>query len=46
MTDQSDKKCYSHLMMVYDMMMMYGLSIRDSAQLEEEARTRWSGGQD
>jgi len=46
MTDQSDQKCYSHLMMVYDIMMMYGLSICDSAQLEEEARTGWSGGRD
>ena len=25
MTDQSDEKWYSHLMMIYDMMMMYGL---------------------
>ena len=47
MADQSDQKWYSHLMMVYDiMMMMYGLSICDSAQLEEEARTGWSGGRD
>ena len=46
MTNQSDQKCYSHLMMVYDIMRMYGLSICDSAQLEEEARTGWSGGRD